>query len=116
MDLVAAMKGSPMRTASEQRAIYQEAVVNIPEGLNAEEALAALELFDGLASRCCAATVGGNGMRLLVNMVNHAVARLAAAEGIGWDEILRLHGGQFNRLLEKLKDAGLSGKLFRPGK
>jgi hypothetical protein len=100
-----------MRTAAEQRTVYQEAVNNIPENLTAGEALATLDLFDDLVRPS-----GCDGMRLLVNMVNHAVGRLAAAEGIGWDEILRRHGSRFSRLLERLKDAGLSDKLFRPSK
>lgn len=111
---VEVLQRSAMATVSERNRIYQEAVTNIPEKMTAEEAMATLELFDALTAKAWVPSVGGSNMKFLVNMVNHCVAQLAAAEKIGWKDIVAKYGARIRHLLDKLKDAGLLDKLFTP--
>lgn len=113
-DQVAELRKSSMSTVSDRNRIYQEAVNNIPAKLSATEALATLDLFDELTAKAWVPSVGSSNMKLLINMVNHAIAQLAAAEKIGWKKIVIKYGARIRHLLDKLKSTGLHEKLFTP--
>jgi len=111
---VAQMKREQMDTTQQRMKLYQQIATNIPEKMGEADALATLELFDAIVGRCWTSTVGSNSMKLLINMVNHCVAQVAASTGKGWVDIVTTHGSTFRHLLEKIKEAGLANKLFTP--
>jgi hypothetical protein len=111
---VATMRREEMDTTAQRMKLYQQIVTNIPKTMTPDDALATLELFDQIVGRCWTSTVGSNSLKLLINMVNHCIAQVAQGTGKGWVDIVGAHGGRIRHLLEKVKDAGMAGKLFTP--
>lgn len=117
---IAELKPLPVDTTGHRTKLYSELVAHIPEKMTGDEAVATLELLNGLMQRAWQTTLtsdtGDNKMPLVINMTNHAIAQLAIGKSMSWSEIVSAYGSKIKNLLDKLKGANLASKLFTPAK
>jgi len=102
----------PMDVTPERIKIYEEIINWLPKILTLQEAVGTLELINMLATRSQAATL--KQFRHLVGVVNHCTEQIHKASGLSWSEILTNYGQKMDKLLIKLKDAGLNVGLLHP--
>jgi hypothetical protein len=116
---IAELKQLPVDAAQQRTAIYNQMVAHIPEKMTGDEALGTLELLNGLMQRAWQTALTSDtatGMKLVVNMANHAIAQLAINKSMSWSDILDNYMKKMNYLLDKVRTAGLANKIFTPAK
>lgn len=114
------LKGLATDTTQQRTKLYNYMTTNIPEKMTGDEAVATLELLNGLMQRAWQTTLtadtGENKMPLVINMTNHAIAQLSLGKNLSWGEIIATYGGRIKNLLDKIKMAKIADKLFTPAK
>lgn len=117
---IAELKALPTDNTKQRTDLYSAMVANIPEKMSGDDAVATLELLNGLMLRAWQTTLtsetGDNKLPLVINMTNHAIGQLALGKNMAWSDIIATYGAKFKNLLEKLKGADLAKKLFTPAK
>jgi hypothetical protein len=117
---IAQLKPLPTDNVVQRTHLYSELVAHMPEKMTADEAVASLELLNGLMQRAWGTTLtsetGDNRLPLVINMTNHVIAQIAIGKKMGWAEIVSSYGPKMKNLMEKLKGADLAKKLFTPAK
>ena len=117
---LAELKSLPTDNTSHRTKLYSEMVAHIPEKMTGDEAVATLEMLNGLMQRAWVTTLttttGDNAMPLVINMTNHSIAQLSISKNLSWSEIITTYGMRIKHLLDKIKEADLGKKLFTPSK
>jgi len=109
----------PTDSTQQRTTLYNEMITHIPEKMTGDEAVATLDLLNSLMQRAWTQTLTSTGptaMPLVINMTNHAIAQLALAKGMSWADILSNYSLKMKHLLDKVKSANLSSKIFTPAK
>ncbi len=104
----------PMNTTPQRKLIFDNIRDSLPPLLSQNEAVDTLEILNLIASRSHASTLKDYGN--FVGMVNHCIDQIHKATNLGWREIMTNWGQKFRQLTEKLRDAGMDNKLYRPAK
>lgn len=93
---------------------YETLAENIPDQMTADEALLCLELLSNIFSRSFSSTITSKPVEKLVPIVNQCIREIHRHTGYDWQKIVATHGTRFKDLLEKIKLAGLSNRLYYP--
>lgn len=114
--VLAELKTAQKDTAQQRIAVYDKIVEAVPEKMNADEALACLELLDSLFGKSWSfsSSISAKPFEKLMGVVNHCISELHRNTGHDWTTILTKHGSRFKALLEKIKLGGLGNRLYTP--
>lgn len=104
----------PMEKTPDRMKVYFGVVKGVPEAMTTDESLGTLELLGKIAGRCWPETL--KDMHHLLGIINHCITEANKTTGMGWLELLHNYPSKFERLLQKLTDAGLERKLYIPMK
>lgn len=113
-EMIAGLMRSKQDTTHQRTALYNQLVSEIPEEMNATDALATLELLTLLVNRMWTSSISAKPLEHLVPMINHCIECLHKDTGYDWTTILQKHGKRIKPMLEKLKDAAVIHRVFCP--